>query len=137
MGFPPPFGYFRNVGTGVSCGRLQSELMPSERILVVDDEDSIREIVSSMLVSANYQCRQAASGLEALALLDSGEEFELMLSDLMMAGMDGIGLLEKTKERYPDMPVVMVTDVHCISVALTASWNGAYDITRSTFVTDT
>src|ERR1700746_1931033 len=127
MGFPPPFGYFRNVGTGVSCGRLQSDLMPSERILVVDDEDSIREIVSSMLASANYQCRQAASGLEALALLNSGEEFELMLSDLMMAGMDGIGLLEKTKERYPDMPVVMVTAVHDISVALAAIRNGAYD----------
>ena len=101
--------------------------MPAERILVVDDEDSIREIVSSMLASANYQCRQAASGLEALALLDSGEEFELMLSDLMMAGMDGIGLLERTKERYPDMPVVMVTAVHDISVALTAIRNGAYD----------
>ena len=102
-------------------------IMPSERILVVDDEDSIREIVSSMLASANYQCRQAASGLEALALLDSGEAFELMLSDLMMAGLDGIGLLEKTKERYPDMPVVMVTAVHDISVALTAIRNGAYD----------
>src|SRR5690242_12623809 len=101
--------------------------MPSERILVVDDEDSIREIVSSMLATANYQCRQAASALEALALLDSGEEFELMLSDLMMAGMDGIGLLERTKERYPDMPVVMVTAVHDISVALTAIRNGAYD----------
>src|ERR1700757_2702122 len=127
MGFPPPFGYFRNVGTGVSCGRLQSDLMPSERILVVDDEDSIREIVSSMLASANYQCRQAASGLEALALLDSGEQFELMLSDLMMAELDGIGLLEKTKERYPEMPVVMVTAVHDISVALAAIRNGAYD----------
>src|SRR5437660_8313145 len=127
MGFPPPFGYFRNVGTGVSCGRLQSELMPSERILVVDDEDSIREIVSSMLVSANYQCRQAASGLEALALLNSGEEFELMLSDLMMADLDGIGLLERTKEKFPDMPVVMVTAVHDISVALAAIRNGAYD----------
>jgi putative nucleotidyltransferase with HDIG domain len=101
--------------------------MASERILVVDDEDSIREIVSSMLSTANYQCRQAASGLEALALLDSGEEFELMLSDLMMAGLDGIGLLERTKERYPDMPVVMVTAVHDISVALTAIRNGAYD----------
>ena len=105
----------------------QLGIMPSERILVVDDEDSIREIVSSMLGSVNYHCRQAASGLEALALLDSGEEFELMLSDLMMAGMDGIGLLEKTKERYPDMPVVMVTAVHDISVALTAIRNGAYD----------
>ena len=75
--------------------------MPTERILVVDDEDSIREIVSSMLSSANYQCRQAASGLEALALLDSGEEFELMLSDLMMAGLDGIGLLERPRNVIP------------------------------------
>ena len=101
--------------------------MPAERILVVDDEDTIREIVSSMLSFANYQCRQAASGREALALLDSGETFELMLSDLMMAELDGIGLLERTKEKYPDMPVVMVTAVHDISVALKAIRNGAYD----------
>src|SRR5437588_9322408 len=99
----------------------------ADRILVVDDEEPIREIVSSMLASANYQCRQAASGLEALALLNSGEEFELMLSDLMMADLDGIGLLERTKEKYPDMPVVMVTAVHDISVALAAIRNGAYD----------
>src|ERR1700746_2810760 len=101
--------------------------MPVERILVVDDEETIREIVCSMLTTANYRCRQAASGMEALALLESGEEFELMLSDLMMANLDGIGLLERTKERFPDMPVVMVTAVHDISVALTAIRNGAYD----------
>src|SRR5690349_22830353 len=101
--------------------------MPADRILVVDDEEAIREIVTSMLVSAHYQCRQAGSGLEALALLNSGEEFELMLSDLMMADLDGIGLLERTKEKYPDMPVVMVTAVHDISVALAAIRNGAYD----------
>ena len=101
--------------------------MPAERILVVDDEETIREIVSSMLTHANYKCRQAASGLEAIALLDSGEAFELMLSDLMMADLDGIGLLERTKERFPDMPVVMVTAVHDISVALAAIRNGAYD----------
>jgi putative nucleotidyltransferase with HDIG domain len=101
--------------------------MPAERILVVDDEETIREIVSAMLTTAKYKCRQAASGLEALALLDSGEEFELMLSDLMMANLDGIGLLERTKEKFPDMPVVMVTAVHDISVALDAIRNGAYD----------
>src|SRR5437870_11504741 len=98
-----------------------------DRILVVDDEEAIREIVASMLISANYECRQAASGMEALAVLNSGEEFELMLSDLMMAELDGIGLLERTKERFPDMPVVMVTAVHDISVALAALRNGAYD----------
>ena len=78
--------------------------MAADRILVVDDEEPIREIVSSMLSFANYQCRQARSGLEALAMLNSGEEFELMLSDLMMADLDGIGLLERTKEKFPDMP---------------------------------
>ncbi len=101
--------------------------MPNERILVVDDEETIREVVSSMLGSGHYQCKQAASAFEALALLDSGEEFELMLSDLLMPDLDGIGLLERTKEKYPDMPVVMVTAVHDISVALAAIRNGAYD----------
>src|SRR5579884_1155153 len=101
--------------------------MATERILVVDDEEPIREIVASMLGSAGYLCKQAGSGMEALAILHSGEEFELMLSDLMMADLDGIGLLERTKEKFPDMPVVMVTAVHDISVALAAIRNGAYD----------
>ena len=101
--------------------------MGPERILVVDDEEPIREIVCSMLFSAGYQCEQASSGRDALRTLETSESFALMLSDLMMAEMDGIGLLERAKERYPDMPVVMVTAVHDISVALAAIRNGAYD----------
>ncbi len=101
--------------------------MPLERILVVDDEEPIREIISSMLGAAGYKTRQAASGMEALALLNSSGEFELMLSDLMMAELDGIALLERSKEKFPDMPVIMVTAVHDISVALAAIRNGAYD----------
>jgi putative nucleotidyltransferase with HDIG domain len=98
-----------------------------DRILVVDDEEAIREIVCAILSTAGYSCRQACSGMEALALLNSGEQFELMLSDLMMADLDGIGLLERSKEKFPDMPIVMVTAVHDISVALNAISNGAYD----------
>jgi putative nucleotidyltransferase with HDIG domain len=98
-----------------------------DRILVVDDEEAIREIVCAILSAAGYSFQQASSGMEALALLNSGEQFELMLSDLMMADLDGIGLLERTKEKFPDMPVVMVTAVHDISVALAAIRNGAYD----------
>jgi putative nucleotidyltransferase with HDIG domain len=101
--------------------------MANDRILVVDDEETIREIVSSMLGGAHFQTRQASSGVEALAVLGTGEEFDLVLSDLMMAEMDGIALLERAKERYPDMPVVMVTAVHDIQVALQALRNGAYD----------
>ncbi len=101
--------------------------MAGERILIVDDEEAIREIVYSMLTMAGYRCKHASSGAEALAVLTSGEEYELLLSDLMMAEMDGIALLERVKEKYPDMPVVMVTAVHDISVALAALRNGAYD----------
>ncbi len=101
--------------------------MANDRILVVDDEETIREIVSSMLAGAHFQARQASSGNEALSILEASDEFDLVLSDLMMPEMDGIALLEQVKERYPDMPIVMVTAVHDISVALQALRNGAYD----------
>jgi len=135
MTFPDPGGYFRHLPGAVQSPIEFWELMP-DRILVVDDEEAIREIVSSMLSFAGYSCLQAASGMEALAVLNSGEEFELMLSDLMMAELDGIGLLERTKERFPDMPVVMVTAVHDISVALAALRNGAYDYLLKPFERD-
>ena len=80
-----------------------------------------------MLTAAGYQCRKAASGVEALSILTNGEEFSLILSDLMMRDLDGIGLLEQTKVKYPEMPVIMVTAVHDVSVALGAIRNGAYD----------
>jgi putative nucleotidyltransferase with HDIG domain len=101
--------------------------MPHDRILVVDDEETIREIVCSMLAGAHFRTRQAASGVEAMALLESGEEFDLVLSDMLMAEMDGTALLERAKEKFPDVPVVMVTTVSDIQVALQALRHGAYD----------
>ncbi len=92
-----------------------------EHILVVENEEPMRHLIVSMLASAGYDCREAGDGLEALTLLDSGEEFELLLSNLMM---DGEAPLAATKERFPDMPVVMIIDV---SVALNAIRYGAYD----------
>jgi len=89
-----------------------------------------------MLGAAGYPCTPAASGNEALALLASGEEFELMLSDLMMAEMQGDILLERAKERFPDMPVIMVTAVSDLSVALSAIRNGAYDYLLKPFERD-
>src|SRR5205807_9485435 len=81
----PTFSYFRYQAFQVQSPYTSlAQPMSAERILIVDDEDSIREVVSSMLVSANFICTQAQSGKEALALLQSGEEFERMLSDMMM-----------------------------------------------------
>src|SRR5712672_1270496 len=127
MRFPDHDGYFRHLPAGTKFAESILTGIMADRILVVDDEEAIREIVCAILAAAGYTSQQASSGMEALALLNSGEQFELMLSDLMMADMDGIGLLERTKEKYPDMPVVMVTAVHDISVALAAIRNGAYD----------
>jgi CheY-like chemotaxis protein len=70
---------------------------------VVDDEEAIREIECAILNNANYSCRQAGSGDEAMALLESGEQFGLMLTDLMMDKMKGSQLLERSKEKFPDM----------------------------------
>ena len=80
-----------------------------------------------------FRLARPASGVEALSILESGDEFDLVLSDLMMAEMDGIALLEQAKERYPDVPIVMVTAVHDISVALQALRNGAYDYVLKPF----
>jgi putative nucleotidyltransferase with HDIG domain len=101
--------------------------MSVERILVVDDEEPIREVVCSMLENASYQCEQACSGVEALAILNNDSNFQLVLTDLMMPELDGVGLLEVVKVQHKELPVVMVTAVHDISVALAAIRNGAYD----------
>ena len=104
-----------------------------ERILVVDDEQSIREVICAMLDAAGYSCTAASCGSEALDLLASGSDFELMLSDLMMAEMQGDILLELAKQKSPDMPVIMVTAVSDLSVALGAIRNGAYDYLTKPF----
>ena len=67
------------------------------------------------------------SAHDALAVLRSNENISIVLSDLIMEGVDGLTLLSKMKEVNPDIPVVMVTAVHDISVALAAIRNGAYD----------
>jgi putative nucleotidyltransferase with HDIG domain len=110
--------------------RITEQGLPTiaeERILVVDDENSIREVVCSILTTAGFHCRPVNSGEEALALLHSDEGYSMVLSDLIMEGMDGLSLLARMRLQHPDIPVVMVTAVHDISVALAAIRNGAYD----------
>ena len=79
----------------------------TEKILVVDDEEPVREVVCSLLRNAGYQCRPAVSGLEALEILATGDAFDLVLTDLMMSGLDGIGLLGFNSVVDYDYPVVM------------------------------
>ncbi len=101
--------------------------MADQRIIVVDDETAVRDMVCSILSQAGYECLPVNSGREALGILRSTDGISIVLSDLIMEGMDGLTLLAKMKQEHPEIPVVMVTAVHDISVALAAIRNGAYD----------
>ena len=101
--------------------------MAGAQILLVEDEEAIREMMAAMLGREGHQVRQADSGADALKLLSSADEFELLLIDLMMSGVDGVALLEHSREKCPDVPVIIVTAVRDASVALACVRNGAYD----------
>ena len=98
----------------------------SARILVVDDEDQIRALLRTTLELEGYKVHVASSGAEALAALELSN-FELVLTDIVMPDLDGLALLEKIHQQSPNLPVVMVTAVHDIAVAIDAMRRGAHD----------
>jgi putative nucleotidyltransferase with HDIG domain len=106
-----------------------------EKILVVDDEEAIREVVTTLLEAQGYRCTACSNGRLAL---DSfrGDTFDLVLSDIVMPEMDGLKLLAELRAEEPDVPVIMVTAMHDISIALEAIRAGAYDYILKPFEKD-
>ena len=96
------------------------------RILVVDDETQVRSMIGSTLERQGYAIQLAASGKEALEILEDNT-FDLVLTDIVMQGLNGIALLERIHGWHPNLPVVMVTAVHDIGVAIDSMRRGAYD----------
>jgi putative nucleotidyltransferase with HDIG domain len=109
--------------------------LDTENILVVDDEEAIREVVSTMLESKGYRCTVAHNGRVAQEHIRRTTP-DLILSDMIMPEMDGIKLLEWVREFDPDVPVIMVTAIHDISTALEAIRRGAYDYILKPFEKD-
>ena len=111
--------------------------MTSERqsILIADDEEAIREVISTLLETRGYECRVAANGRVALELFRQKSP-DLVLSDIVMPEMDGLKLLAQLREIDTDVPVIMVTAMHDISIALEAIRNGAYDYVLKPFEKD-
>jgi putative nucleotidyltransferase with HDIG domain len=106
-----------------------------EKILVVDDEAAIREVVSTMLETKGYRCTAVSNGRAAQEQVRK-ETPDLVLSDMIMPEMDGIKLLEWLHEYDPEIPVIMVTAIHDISTALEAIRRGAYDYILKPFEKD-
>lgn len=101
--------------TAVSEGALTPALVGDSentiRILVVDDEPINQQVLSNHLSLAHYSTVQAMNGAEALALLDAGENFDLVLLDVMMPNMSGYEVCERIRQSHlaTELPIIMVT----------------------------
>ena len=96
------------------------------RILVVDDEAPVRSMIGATLERHGYEVQLAVSGAQALEVL-AQSSFDLILTDIVMQDGNGIALLERIHVEQPQLPVVMVSAIHDISVAIDSMRRGAYD----------
>ncbi len=104
------------------------EQAPSEptRILIVDDDSSVRDVISVLLGEEGYACTAVSSAEAALAVSKSAE-FSLVISDVRMPGKDGVWLLERMRDSYPDTAVVMLTAYGDTEAAVECLRSGATD----------
>jgi CheY-like chemotaxis protein len=107
--------------------------MTEARILVIDDEPHIRETIQFALEAVGYRVETAAHGLEGLEKFGTGEEWDLVLLDQRMPGMEGLEVLRCIHERDPSARVMMVTAYGTIELAVDAMKAGAVDFLRKPF----
>ncbi len=100
--------------------------MPNETVLIIDDEESVRNSLAGVMRDEGYHVVTAASGREGVELLEESQP-SIALLDIAMPDMDGIETLRRLREIKPDMPVVMITGHGTIETAVRTTKMGAYD----------
>jgi len=109
--------------------------MEQKKILIIDDEESMRHMLSLILKKEGYQVHAAAGGREALDLLSS-HSFDFILSDIIMPEMDGLELLQALKDRKVEATIIMMSAFGTINTAVEAMKRGAYDYISKPFRPD-
>jgi DNA-binding NtrC family response regulator len=104
----------------------------SPLILVVDDEPNVRKVLGALLEQAHYEVALAASALEALDLVRAHDP-DLVISDLRMPGLDGLELLRRLRDDFPEIPVVLLTAHGTVENAVEAMKRGALDFLTKPF----
>jgi two-component system NtrC family response regulator len=106
-----------------------------ERVLIVEDEDLMRELLVKILSGENYRLYQAASAEQALKLLQD-QPMDLILTDLKLKAMDGLKLLSEARALDPDILVIVMTAYASVETAVEAMRKGAYDYITKPFIND-
>ena len=102
------------------------------RLLVVDDDTIVRTFLIEELEAAGYAVVSAGDGPSALALVDSGEPVDLLVSDLSMPGMDGVALVREVQRRRPGLPAILLTGfaTNVAEIAVSGAVSGAFSLLR-------
>ena len=106
-----------------------------EKILVVDDEKGLREVLSIMLKRAGYAVTEASDGEEAIGHLGK-EIFDVVITDLRMPKADGLAVLKAVKSSSPETVVLVITAFATADSAVDAMKQGAYDYLTKPFQVD-
>jgi DNA-binding NtrC family response regulator len=96
------------------------------RVLIIDDEKSIRKTMREILEYEKYQVDEAENGIDGLRMLGE-ENYDVVLLDIKMPKMDGIEVLEQIMKKYADTPVIMISGHATVDIAVEAVKKGAFD----------
>ncbi|MCI5122762.1 MAG: sigma-54-dependent Fis family transcriptional regulator, partial [Candidatus Electrothrix sp. AUS4] len=105
------------------------------RILIVDDELSMRDFLKILFENEGYEVTVAVDAASALDFVDK-DPFDIVITDIRMPGMSGLDLLAELKQRFPDLPVVMITAYASPDDAVQAMRKGAFDYITKPFHVD-
>jgi len=105
------------------------------RILVVDDEDSIRQSLRMILEYEGFEVSEAASGLDGIRVVESDRP-DLVFLDIKMAGLDGLEALQQIRQKFPETPVVMISGHGNVQTAVQATKLGAFDFIEKPLETE-
>jgi CheY-like chemotaxis protein len=120
------------VATAASVPRAGCPAGAPVRLLLVDDEALVRDVLGEQLENAGFCVRAASGGAQALALLDSGEEVDILVSDFSMPGMDGLAVIRAARQRQPCLPAVLLTGYSgdAVASAVASSAGGRITLLR-------
>ena len=107
------------------------------KVLIIDDEPHIRQMMRLTLESSGYSVEEAGSGEEGLRIFGNGRTHDVVILDQKMPGIDGLATLRRLKDRLPEACVLMVTAFASVELAVDAMKLGAFDFLRKPMTPET